>query len=62
MGVFKFTMFRWQYFTMIGNNCRGQTQEDAQSVIDNCAAGPQDEDQFWTAYNHGRGDSICLPA
>ena len=57
MGVFKFTMFRWQYFTN-----SGQTQEDAQSVIDNCAAGPQDEDQFWTAYNHGRGDSICLPA
>jgi hypothetical protein len=54
------TMFRWQYFTIMGNNCRlqGMSQEEAQEVINCASESPGDGDNFWTGYHYGKQDFI----
>jgi hypothetical protein len=58
-------MFRWQYFTTMGNNCRlqGMSQEEAQEVIDAVSRSPIDGDNFWNGFLYGRDELVeSLPS
>jgi len=54
------TMFRWQYFNLMGNNCRllGLSQNEAQEVINAASRSPGDGDNFWHGFLYGREEII----
>jgi len=59
------TMYRWEYFYAMGNNCRlhGMTSHEAQEVIDACLCWANDAENFWTGFMYGRDDAIAsLPS
>jgi hypothetical protein len=53
-------MPRWQYFDLMGNNCRlrGMSHDEAQEVINAVSRYPGDGYNFWHGFLYGREEII----
>jgi hypothetical protein len=58
------TMPRWEYFQIMGNNCRvhGMNLKEAERALDSALPNREDYEDFWTGYRYGKSDEVqALP-